>query len=87
MVQWLRIRPPVQGDTCLTPGLGRFHVPWGQLAHVPQLLSLCALETMLCNEKPLQQEARALQLESSLHSLHLEKAQVYRQRPSTTKNK
>ena len=34
----------------------------GNLACVPQLLSQQALEPVLCNEKPQQWEARALQL-------------------------
>ena len=37
-------------------------------------------------EKPPQWEAYALQLESSLHSLQLEKAHVQQQRPSTARN-
>ena len=28
------------GDTGLIPGLGRFHMPWGNQAHVLQLLKL-----------------------------------------------
>ena len=33
--------PPANaGDTGLSPGLGRSHMPWGNYAHVPQLLSL-----------------------------------------------
>ena len=39
VVQWLRIRLPANaGDMGLIPGLGRFHMVWGNLAHAPQLL-------------------------------------------------
>ena len=31
-----------EGDMGLVPGLGRFHMPWGNLACVPQLLSMCS---------------------------------------------
>ena len=42
--------PPANGgDTSLIPGLGRFHMPRGNLAHVPQLLSPPAVEPVLCN--------------------------------------
>ena len=37
------------GDTGSISGPGRFHVPLGQLS--PQLLSLQALEPMLCNKR------------------------------------
>ena len=41
--------PVNSGDTALIPGLGRFHVPQGNEACVPQLLSPCsrALEPKL----------------------------------------
>ena len=32
--------PAKAGDTGLIPGPGRFHTPWSNLAHAPQLLSL-----------------------------------------------
>ena len=33
--------PPANaGDTGSSPGPGRFHMPWSNKAHVPQLLSL-----------------------------------------------
>ena len=38
-------------------------------------------------EKPLQWEAQAPQLESRSHSLHIEKKSAQQQRPSTAKNK
>ena len=61
---------------------GRFHMPQSNKVSAPQLLSLCSAATAearmprahaLQQEKPQQWEARALQLESSLCSLQLEK--------------
>ena len=50
--------PPANpGDMSLIPGLGRSHMPRGSSAWGPQLLSLRALEHMLCTEKSQQQEA------------------------------
>ena len=45
------------GDTGLNPGAGRSHMPWGNEAHVPQLLSLCSRAVVHSkrshlNEKP-----------------------------------
>ena len=38
--------PPANaGDTDSIPGLGRFHMPWGNSARVPQLLSPHATTT------------------------------------------
>ena len=34
--------PANAGDTGLTPGLGRSHMPWSNEACAPQLLSLCS---------------------------------------------
>ena len=50
--------PAIAGDTGSIPGLGRSHMPWSNLAHVPQLLKPVRLEPVLhnkrshCNEKP-----------------------------------
>ena len=52
--------PPTNaGDMGLIPGLQRFHVPRGNEAHTPQLLSLCPRARGLQQAKPLQREARA----------------------------
>ena len=40
VVQWLRIRLPMQGTRVQSPGPGRSHMPWSNLARAPQLLSL-----------------------------------------------
>ena len=55
--------PANSGDTSSILGLGRFHMPWGNSAcapqllslhsraHEPQLLSLHALDPVLCNKR------------------------------------
>ena len=76
-------------------GLGRPHMPQGSWAHGPQLL--CYVLRLLKptfpralalqQEKPQQWDAHALPLESSRHSLQLEKAHTQQGRSSTGKNK
>ena len=54
VVQWLKIlkhSPANAGDTGLIPGLGRFHMPQGNQAHIPQLLKLARLEPVLHNKR------------------------------------
>ena len=88
--------PAIAGDMGSNPGPGRFHMPQSNQAHTPQLLSLCSraqeprLLKPMCprapppqQEKPLQWQARALQVESSPYSLELEKALMEQQRPNT----
>ena len=78
--------PPANpGDMSLIPGLGRSHMPRGNSAWGPQLLSLRALEHMLCTEKSQQQEAHVPR-KSSPHSPQLERAWVQQQRLSSAKN-
>ena len=63
------------GDSGSIPGLRRFHMPWGNSAHVPQLLKpVCPRACDLKQEKPPQREIYALQLGSGPHSLQLEKS-------------
>ena len=54
---------------------------------VPQSPRATPTETRAPQEKPLRWEARALQLESSPHSLKLEKARTQQHRSSAAKNK
>ena len=55
--------PPANaGDTGLSPGLGRSHMPWSNWAPAPQLLSLPATTTEACAPR-----ARALQQEKPPH--------------------
>ena len=39
--------PANEGDTGSSPGPGRSHMPWGNQARVPQLLSLCSKARVL----------------------------------------
>ena len=55
------------GDLDLTPSPGRSHMPQGNLARVPQLLGRLSRADALAQEKPLHEEFRAMQLESSAH--------------------
>ena len=80
--------PPCNaGDISPISGLGRSHMLWSNRACVPQLLILCsracklqllkAMNSRACavqEEKPLQWEAQAPELESGHLSLKLEKA-------------
>ena len=68
-------------------GPGRSHMPWGNEAHEPELLSLSSTAWELQQEKPLQWEACALQLESSPHLSKPEKASMQQQRPGIAKSK
>ena len=56
--------PANAGDMCLIPDPGRSHMPRGNEAHVPQLLSLSSGARALQQEKPPQREAHAPQLKS-----------------------
>ena len=72
--------PANAGDTGSIPGPGRSHMPWSNQVCEPQLLSLChqarnpQLLKPVCpaacapQEKPLQREARAPQVESGTRS-------------------
>ena len=52
--------PASAGDTSSIPGPGRFHVPRGNSACAPQLLSLCSRACALQQEKSPQWEATAM---------------------------
>ena len=79
--------PPANaGDTGPIPGLRRFHMPRGNWAHVPQLPSLHSTACALQQEKPLQWEARTLQVERSLGLPQLEKAGILQRSPRAVKN-
>ena len=71
-----RIHLPMQRkDMGSTPGLGRFHMPWGNQAHAPP------------QERPPQWEVQAPQLENSPCLPKLEKAHEQQWRPSRVKIK
>ena len=95
MVQWLRIRPPVQG-TCIDPWLGGFHmqlspcttttesVLWKLWAPTtePRYPTACAPQQV----KPPQWEACAPQLESSHGSWQPAKAHTARKTQGSQKS-
>ena len=69
----------------LIPSLGRFHVPQGNLAHVPQFLSLLSGACALQQERSPQWEASMSQLESGPYPLQLEKVLSQQWRSSAAK--
>ena len=101
MVQWLRIQLPMQetwirslaqeDPTChreAKPMCHNSEAPVRSRAPKPQLLKpMHSRAHTPQQEKPLQWKAYAPQLESSPHSLQLEKARAQHQRPITVKNK
>ena len=68
------------GDTGSIPGLGRFHLPQGNQARVPQLLNPSGLEQVLHNERS--HHSRKPQLESRPHLSQLEKARTSNKDPA-----
>ena len=79
--------PANAGDTGLSPGLGRSHMPQSNWAREPQLLSLHVWS--LCSATG---EAAAVRgprtvMKSGPCSLQLEKALAQKRRPNTVKNK
>ena len=79
--------PPVNaGDMDLIPGPGRSPMLCSNWACKPQLLKPeCPRAPVLQQEKSPQWEAHTPQLDSSPHSLKLEKTYVQQQRPTATK--
>ena len=79
--------PANAGDTGSSPGLGRSHMPWSNLARVPQLLSLCVWS--LCSAPREAAIVRGLRtaMKSGPRLPQLEKALAQKQRPNTAKNK
>ena len=79
--------PANAGDTGLSPGLGRAHMPRSNWAREPQLLSLRVWS--LCSET---REAAMVRgprtvMKSGPRLPQLEKALAQKRRPSTAKNK
>ena len=70
--------PAIAGDTSLIPGPGRFYTPQGNSACASRLSPRAHAQQQ---EKSLQGEAHALQLESSLHLPQLEKARKQQEDP------
>ena len=89
MVQWLRLRLAVSGDTGSIPGQGRFHMLRSNKVHVLQLLSPRAATTEpTCLRKPMLYNRRRHVNEKPTH---LEEEwplfSANRERPSTAKSK
>ena len=75
--------PPANaGDTGLSPGLGRSHMPRSHWAREPQLLSLHSAT----REATIVRDPRTA-MKSGLRSPQLEKALTQKRRPNTAKNK
>ena len=79
--------PPANaGDTGLSPGPRRSHMPQSSYAHAPQLLKPVRLEPVLPNERSHHNEKPA-HCNGSPRSPQLEKARAQQRRPNTAKNK
>ena len=86
VVQWLRIRLPVQGT--------RVQALVWKIPHAAEQLSPCAttpepvhLEPVLCNKRSHRDQSPHTAMKSSPHSPQLEKARAQQQRPNAAKNK
>ena len=92
--------PPANaGDTGLSPGPGRSHMPRRNQARGPQLLRLRSiarepqllkptrLEPVLCNKRSHPMRSPCTATTSSPRSLQLEKACAQQRRPNAAKNK
>ena len=91
--------PANAGDTGLSPGLGRSHMPRSTSACVPQLLSLhsracepqllkpMSLEPVLCNKRSHRNEKPTHCKKSSPCLPQLENARAQQRRPNAAKNK
>ena len=79
--------PANAGETGLSPGLGRSHMPWSNKARVPQLLSL--LVWSLCSATRAAATVRGPRtaMKSGPCSPQLEKAHAQKRRPKAAKNK
>ena len=79
--------PANAGDTGSSPGLGRSHMPRGNWAHVPQLLSLRVWSLCSATREATIVRGPCTAMKSCPHSLQLEKALAQKRRPNTAKNK
>ena len=79
--------PANAGDTGLSPGLGRSHMPRSSWAHEPQLLSLCVWSLCSATREAAIVRGPHTAMKSGPHLLQLEKALAQKQRANTAKNK
>ena len=79
--------PADAGDTGLSPGLGRSHVPRSGWAREPQLLSLCVWSLCSATGEAAMVRGPCTTMKSGPHLPQLERALAQKRRPSTAKNK
>ena len=80
--------PPANaGDTGLSPGLGRSHMPWSDYTHEPQLLSLCVWSLCSATREATTVRGPRTAMKSGPRLPQLEKALAQKRRPNTAKNK
>ena len=80
--------PPANaGDTGLSPGLGRSHMPRSDWAREPQLLSLRVWSLCSATGEATIVRGPRTAMKSGPHLPQLEKALAQKQRPNTAKNK
>ena len=78
--------PPANaGDTGLSPGLGRSHMPWSNWAREPQLLSLHVWSLCSATREATIVRGLLTAMKSGPHSPQLEKALAQKRRPNTAK--
>ena len=79
--------PANAGDTGLSPDLGRSHVPWSNLAHEPQLLSLRVWSLCSTTREAATVRGPRTAMKRGPRLPQLEKALAQKRRPNTAKNK
>ena len=77
--------PANAGDTGLSPGLGRSHMPRSNWAHEPKLLSLCVWSLFSATTEAAMVRGPRTAMKSGPCSPQLEKALTQKRRPNTTK--
>ena len=79
--------PANAGDTGLSPGLGRSHMPRSNWAREPQLLSLRIWSPCSTTREGALVRGLCTAMKSGPHSPQLEKALTQKRRPYTVKSK
>ena len=79
--------PANAGDTGLSPGLGRSHMPWSNWAREPQLLSLRVWSLCSTTREAATVRGPRTTMRSGPHLPQLEKALAQKRRPNTAINK
>ena len=87
VVQWLRVRLPMQGTTGSSPGPGGSHMPRSDWAREPQLLSLRVWSLCSATREATMVRGPRTAMKSGPRLPQLEKALAQKRRPSTAKNK